>query len=129
MRIKVLLRLAIIAACVLTTAASALVLFFIVTNPDQTWTWPRITASLFVLAVNSAILLRVFGPAIRADLLVLLGSVALVALGAAAAVYSYFMVEITGDLEAWAIMACLILIAQGTGTLLYLHVYRNPTLA
>ncbi len=126
---QVLLRLAIIAACVLTAMVSVLVLVFIVTNQDQTWIWPRITASLFILAVNGAILSRVFGPATRADVLVLLGSVALVALGAAAAVHSYFMAEITGDLEAWAIMACLILVAQGTGTLLYLHGYRDATLA
>lgn len=53
--------------------------------------------------------------------LILFGAMLLLVMGAAGAVWGVHMAEITGDLEAWAIMTNLILIGQGTVTILSLH--------
>ncbi len=109
-------------ACALTMTVAALTLAFVVLTPDQSWVWPRVTAALCILLVSGATLAHLLRHQTLARWpLVLLGAAAMIALGAAGAVHGYHMANITGDLEAWAILTCLLLIAQGTGTILHLQ--------
>ncbi len=125
-----LLRLVILVACVPTTIVAFLVLCFIAAVPFQSWVvWPRVAASLCILGVNSVVIARLFRPSSGTDMLLFLGSACLVALGTAGAAHGYFMATATEDLEAWAILICLILAVQGISTLAYMYGGRNATFA
>jgi len=53
--------------------------------------------------------------------LMLFSAMSLLVLGAAGAMWGVHMAEVTGDMEAWAVLANILLIGQGTATILSLH--------
>ena len=128
-RLQTFLAPAVLACCAITTTVAVLVLWFIAADPSQAWIWPRILSALFILAMNGGIVACCFRPTMRMNLPLVLGGAALTALGAAGAVHGYFMAHLNGDLEAWAILACIVLVIQGTSTLLLLFSRQTPSLA
>ena len=82
----------------------------------------RLLVASYVVAMGvlTGLHLRTETPsAIQTDLL-LLGAIGLLALGAAGAVWGFHMAEVTGDLEAWAILINLCMAAQGAATIWHL---------
>jgi len=128
--LNTLVKYGIVALAGLTTLGALLVIAFIVMNPEgETW-WiaARLLVAAYVVAmgVMTGLHLRAATPsALRVELL-LLGAIGLLALGAAGAVWGFHMAEVTGDLEAWAIMINLFMAAQGAGTIWHLWHTGRP---
>ncbi len=114
----------------LTTLGALLVIVFIIINPgdEAGWIAARLLVASYVVAlgVMTGLHLRATAPSAMKTELLLLGAIGLLALGAAGAVWGFHMAEVTGDLEAWAIMINLFMATQGAGTIWHLWHTERP---
>ncbi len=117
----------------LTTLGALLIIVFIVINPEGEvwWIAARLLVASYVVAMGvvTGLHLRAATPSARRIELLLLGAIGLLALGAAGAVWGFHMAEVTGDLEAWAIMINLFMAAQGAGTIWHLWHSERPAVS
>ena len=124
---------AIVALAGLTTLGALLVIVFTVINPEGEawWMAARLLVAAYIVAMGviTGLHLRAAAPsAMRTDVL-LLGAIGLLALGTAGTVWGFHMAEVTGDLEAWAIMINMFTAAQGTGTIWHLWHAQHPAVS
>ena len=108
----------------LTTLGALLVIVFIAIRPEGEawWIIGRLLVAAYVVAMGvlTGLHLRTATPSVGRTPLLMLGAIGLLALGAAGAVSGFYMAEVTGDLEAWAIMINLFMAAQGAATIWHL---------
>ena len=108
----------------LTTLGALLVIVFIAIRPEGEawWIIGRLLVATYVvtMGVLTGLHLRTPTPSVGRTPLLMLGAIGLLALGAAGAVWGFHMAEVTGDLEAWAIMINLFMAAQGAATIWHL---------
>ena len=110
------LRPCILLAAAVTLVGALLTAAFMVTNGD--WHAARLIVALYVIGMalwTGKYLLR--GGSAHA---MLAGSLLLCVAGAIGATFGVMQELISGDLEAWAVMLCVIMTAQGVGTVIYL---------
>ena len=121
---------AVVALAGLTTLGALLVIFFIVINPEGEGWWMAarllVAAYVVTMGVMTGLHLRATHPSMGRIQGLLLGAIGLLALGAAGAVWGFHMAEVTGDLEAWAIMINVFMAAQGAGTIWHLWAHERP---
>ena len=128
--LNTLIKYAVVGLAGLTTLGALLVIGFIVMNPEGEvwWITGRLLVASYVVAMGvlTGLHLRGETPSAMMTELLLLGAIGLTALGAAGAVWGFYMAEVTGDLEAWAIMINLFMAAQGAGTIWHLWHAERP---
>ena len=126
-----LLRLGLAGLAVLTTLGAALVIVFILLQPEGSawWIGGRLAVAAYVVAMGAltTVYLRRAAPPVALRHLLLLGGVGLTALGAAGAVWGLHLAEVTGDLEAWAILVNLMMAGQGAATIWHLWTAAPPS--
>ena len=131
--LNTLIKYGIVALAGLTTLGGLLVIAFIVIRPESEawWIAARLLVAAYVVAmgVGTGLYLRAAHPSMAMTQLLLLGAIGLLALGAAGAVWGFHMAEVTGDLEAWAIMINMFMAAQGAGTIWHLWHTQHPAMA
>ena len=114
----------------LTTLGALLVIVFIAIRPEGEawWIIGRLLVAAYVVAMGvlTGLHLRTATPSVGRTPLLMLGAIGLLALGAAGAVWGFHMAEVTGDLEAWAIMINLFMAAQGAATIWHLWSAERP---
>jgi len=114
----------------LTTLGALLVIVFIAIRPEGEawWIIGRLLVATYVvtMGVLTGLHLRTPTPSVGRTPLLMLGAIGLLALGAAGAVWGFHMAEVTGDLEAWAIMINLFMAAQGAATIWHLWSTERP---
>lgn len=108
----------------LTTLGGLLVIVFIVLRPEgEAWwigTRSLVAAYVVAMGVLTGLHLRAaYPPGFRTHLL-MFGAIGLLALGAAGAVWGFHRADVSGDLEAWAILINLCMAAQGAATIWHL---------
>lgn len=117
----------------LTTLGALLVIVFILINPEGEawWIGARLLVAAYVVTMGilTGLHLRAATPSATRTELLLLGAIGLLALGAAGAVWGFHLAEVTGDLEAWAIMINLFMAAQGGGTIWHLWHTARPAMS
>ena len=126
-----LLKLGLAGLAALTTLGAALVIVFILLQPEGSawWIGGRLTVAAYVVAMGAltALYLRRAAPPMAVRHLLLLGGVGLTALGAAGAAWGFHRAEVTGDLEAWAILINLMMAGQGAATVWHLWTAAPPS--
>ncbi len=114
----------------LTTLGALLVIVFIAIRPEGEawWIIGRLLVAAYVVTIGvlTGLHLRTPTPSVGRTPLLMLGAIGLLALGAAGAVWGFHMAEVTGDLEAWAIMINLFMAAQGAATIWHLWSTERP---
>ena len=131
--LNTLIKYAIVGLAGLTTLGALLVIVFIVINPqgEVWWIAARLLVASYVVAMGvvTGLHLRTATPSAMRTELLLLGAIGLLALGAAGAVWGFHRAEVTGDLEAWAILINLFMAAQGGGTIWHLWHSERPAVS
>lgn len=131
--LNTLIKYGIVALALLTTLGALLVIVFILINPEGEawWIAARLLVASYVVAmgVMTGLHLRAATPSAMKTELLLLGAIGLLALGAAGAVWGFHLADVTGDLEAWAIMINLFMAAQGAGTIWHLWHAERPAMS
>lgn len=106
----------ILLAAVITLAGALLTMVFMATSGD--WHAARLIVALYVAGMavwTGKHLFRSGSPHAM-----LAGGLMLCIAGAIGATFGLMQELISGDLEAWAVMLCVIMTAQGAGTVIYL---------
>ncbi len=128
-----LIKYAVMALAGLTTLGAVLVIYFIVLSPEGEvwWMAARLAIAAYVVAmgVMTGLHLRTATPSPLRTELLLLGAIGLLALGAAGAVWGIHVAEVTDHFEGGPIMICLLMAAQGTGTIWHLWHAQNPAMS
>ena len=114
----------------LTTLGALLVIVFIVIRPEGEAWWMAARLAVAAYVVTMGVLiglhLRAASTSTGRPQLLLLGAIGLLALGIGGAVWGFHMAEVTGDLEAWAILINLLMAVQGAATIWYLWKSEHP---
>ena len=117
----------------LTTLGALLVIVFIAIRPEGEawWIGARLLVAAYVvtMGVLTGLHLQAATPSMRRTQLLMLGAIGLLALGAAGAVWGFHMAEVTGDLEAWAILINLFMAGQGAATIWHLWTNERPEMS
>ena len=104
-----------LASLTMLSAASVGIHTVLMPEGSGLWVVSKIAVSLLVIGAGASTWLHDGSEAQRRDLepLLLAGSLTLILVGGAGAVWTLHLAEVTGDLEAWALVVNGLLVAQG----------------